>query len=66
MPRRSTLNAITVYVTDDEMKTLKKAATLDNRSVSNFLLTRGKEFWAQQQSEQSKFSAPLKRKTAGR
>lgn len=41
---RSELKPITVYAsTDAQITTLEKAAGLDNRSLSNFLLTAGLE-----------------------
>ncbi len=35
------LNAVSTYADDAQMETLKKAAVLENRSLSNYLLTAG-------------------------
>lgn len=40
---KTNLKPVSVYVTENEDAQLKRAAMLDNRSVSNYLLTAGLE-----------------------
>jgi len=40
---RTDLNPISVYANDEQLSVLKKAAALEHRSLSNFLLTTGLE-----------------------
>lgn len=40
---RTKLNPISVYATDEQLKMLKRAADLEHRSLSNFLLSQGLE-----------------------
>lgn len=72
---RTDLNPISVYANDEQLSVLKKAAALEHRSLSNFLLTTGLEkardmgirpFGLDKAVDQKKKKKSGKRATTGR
>lgn len=64
MPRASNLKMLAVYATEDQIDRLKKAAELEHRSLSNYLLVLGLER-ADELGVEKHGVAPKKRRAAG-